>query len=75
MTDFGFGDKVDANDCIRKMVAELMTQGYRIRWFAIGISRTSSHLCVQDYVTGTVSDEVEDLKPPHYKKLRKKVRR
>ncbi len=57
------------------MVSELVGKGYRIRWFAIGISRTSSHLCVQDYVTGTVSDEVEDLKPPHYKKLREKVRR
>ncbi len=65
--------KIDAS--IQRTVEGLVKEGHRIRWFAIGISEASNHLKVQDYVTGTVADEVEGMKPKQYKKLRGKVRR
>ncbi len=64
---------VDVDENIIEMVARMVENQRKIRWFAIGISSSSNHLKVHDFVTGTVSDMIEGNNPTYYKIIESKV--
>ena len=62
------------DDLVIKMVSDFAKQSRRIRWFAVGISQANNYLKVHDYVTGTIADEIEGMKPEHYDVIAAHVR-